>query len=373
MYSLVRLGAGRSLDLARVARGLHASAVAAAAAAATTTTRRLSVREALNSALDEELARDDRTFIIGEEVALYNGAYKVTKGLHDKYGDARVVDTPITEAGFTGLATGAAFAGLRPICEFMTFNFSMQAIDHIVNSAAKTLYMSGGQINVPIVFRGPNGAAAGVGAQHSQCFAAWYGSVPGLKVLSPYDAEDARGLLKAAIRDDNPVVFLENEIMYNASFDVDPAVMDPDFTIPLGKAKVMRQGTDVTLVAHSKAVGQCMEAADMLAAKGISAEVVNLRSIRPLDRDTIAASVKKTSRLVVVEGGWPQFGVGAEVCATVFETDAFEYLDAPVQRVTGADVPTPYAENLEARAFPTANDVVSAAEVATARSLPFAA
>jgi pyruvate dehydrogenase E1 component beta subunit len=359
MFSLMRSNAGRSL--ARVARSLHETAPSAAAA------KRLSVREALNSALDEELARDDRTFIIGEEVALYNGAYKITKGLHDKYGDARIVDTPITEAGFTGLATGAAFAGLRPICEFMTFNFSMQAIDHIVNSAAKTLYMSGGQINVPIVFRGPNGA------QHSQCFAAWYGSVPGLKVVSPYDAEDARGLLKASIRDDNPVVFLENEIMYNVVFDVDSAVMDPDFTLPIGKAKVMRTGTDITLVAHSKAVAQCLEAAELLGARGISAEVINLRSIRPLDRDTIAASVKKTSRLVVVEGGWPQFGVGAEVCASVFETDAFEYLDAPVQRVTGADVPTPYAENLEARAFPTAHDIVSAAEVATARSLPFAA
>jgi pyruvate dehydrogenase E1 component beta subunit len=284
--------------------------------------KQLSVREALNSAMDEEMARDDRVYIIGEEVALYQGAYKVTKGLHDKYGDRRVVDTPITEAGFTGLAVGSAFAGLRPVTELMTFNFGMQAIDHIVNSAAKTLYMSGGQIEVPIVFRGPNGAAAGVGAQHSQCFAAWYGSVPGLKVISPYDSEDCRGLLKAAIRDNSPVVFLENELMYNMKFDCDARVMDENFILPIGKAKVMREGTDVTLVAHSKCVGSCLEAADMLAANGVSAEVINLRSIRPLDTATIAESIKKTNRLVTVEGGWPMFGVGAEICASVFETDA---------------------------------------------------
>lgn len=348
-------------------RSLHASRPNSAAAAT------LTVREALNSALDEELARDDRTFVIGEEVALYQGAYKVTKGLHEKYGDRRIVDTPITEAGFAGLATGAAFAGLRPICEFMTFNFSMQAIDHIVNSAAKTLYMSGGQINVPIVFRGPNGAAVGVAAQHSQCFAAWYGSVPGLKVVSPYDSEDARGLLKAAVRDDNPVVVLENELMYNSSFEVSAEAMSPDFVVPFGKAKVMREGTDVTLVGHSKAVMACMEAAEQLAANGISAEVLNLRSIRPLDRDAIAASVRKTNRLVTVEGGWPAFGVGAEVCASVFETDAFDYLDAPVQRVTGADVPTPYAENLETLSFPTAQNVVDAVSAALAKDLPSAA
>jgi pyruvate dehydrogenase E1 component beta subunit len=351
-------------------RAFHATRPSAAAASGSVS---VTVREALNGALDEELARDDRTFVIGEEVAMYQGAYKVTKGLLEKYGDRRIVDTPITEAGFAGMATGAAFAGLRPICEFMTFNFSMQAIDHIINSAAKTLYMSGGQIQVPIVFRGPNGAAAGVAAQHSQCFAAWFGSCPGLKVISPYDAEDARGLLKAAIRDDNPVVFLENELMYNVPFELDAATMDPDFVVPIGKAKVMREGADVTLVAHSKAVGTCLEAAERLAAVGISAEVINLRSIRPLDRHTISASVKKTHRLVTVEGGWPQFGVGAEICAAVFETDAFDYLDAPVQRVTGADIPTPYAENLEAYAFPTADDVVAAVENSAARSLPIAA
>lgn len=337
---------------------------------AAATGNELSVREALNSAMDEEMARDDRVYIIGEEVALYNGAYKITKGLHDKYGDRRVVDTPITEAGFTGMAVGSAFAGLRPITELMTFNFGMQAIDHIVNSAAKTLYMSGGQIEVPIVFRGPNGAAAGVGAQHSQCFAAWYGSVPGLKVISPYDSEDCRGLLKAAIRDNSPTVFLENELMYNEKFRCDSAVMDENFTLPIGKAKVMREGTDVTLVGHSKAVGTCMEAAELLASNGISAEVINLRSIRPLDTDTIAESVKKTNRLVTVEGGWPMFGVGAEICASVFETDAFHFLDAPVQRVTGADVPTPYAENLEARSFPVAADVVAAVSATDAKALP---
>lgn len=349
------------------ARGFRTTAVGRAPAA-------LNCRDALNSALDEELARDDRVFIIGEEVAQYDGAYKVTKGLHEKYGDRRVVDTPITEAGFTGLATGAAYAGLRPVAEFMTFNFSMQAIDHVVNSAAKTLYMSGGQINVPIVYRGPNGAAAGVAAQHSQCFAAWYGSVPGLKVVSPYDAEDCRGLLKAAIRDDNPVVCLENELMYNVTFkDVPDYVMDPDFTLPFGKAKVMREGTDVTVVAHSRPVGFALAAADILEKEGVSVEVINLRSIRPMDKTTIAESVKKTNRLVTVEGGWPSFGIGAEICAAVFESDAFDYLDAPVQRVSGADVPTPYAQNLEAKAFPSVDNIVTAIRGATARSLPAAA
>lgn len=334
----------------------------------------MTCREALNSAIDEELDRDENVFVIGEEVAQYDGAYKVTKGLYDKYGDKRIVDTPITEAGFTGLATGAAFAGLRPIAEFMTFNFSMQAIDHIVNSAAKTYYMSGGQINVPIVFRGPNGASAGVGAQHSQCFAAWYGSVPGLKVVSPYDVEDCRGLLKAAIRDDNPVVCLENELMYNVTFDnISDEVMDPDFVLPFGKAKVMREGTDVTIVAHSRPVSFCLQAAEILAQEGISCEVINLRSIRPLDRHTITESVKKTNRLVTVEGGWPTFGIGAEVCAAIFESDAFEYLDAPVHRVSGADVPTPYAENLEQKAFPAVDDVVTAARASVQRSLPLAA
>lgn len=362
---MLRRIAQRSLP--RLSRTFHASAPALAPVSIT-------VREALNSAIDEELERDDRVFVIGEEVAEYDGAYKVTKGLHAKYGDRRVVDTPITESGFTGLATGAAFAGLRPVAEFMTFNFSMQAIDQIVNSAAKTLYMSGGQINVPIVFRGPNGASAGVGAQHSQCFAAWYGSVPGLKVASPYDVEDARGLLKTAIRDDNPVVFLENELMYNVTFDdVPDSVMDPDFLLPFGKAKIMREGKDVTIVAHSRPVGFALQAAEILAKDGISAEVINLRSIRPLDRTTITESVKKTNRLVTVEGGWPTFGIGAEICAAVFESDAFEYLDAPVQRVSGADVPTPYADNLEQNAFPRIDDIVTAARAAMARDLPIAA
>lgn len=357
----------RSTALRRTARALHATPATGAPASMT-------VRDALNSAIDEELARDDRVFVIGEEVAEYDGAYKVTKGLHAKYGDRRVVDTPITEAGFTGLATGAAFAGLRPVCEFMTFNFSMQAIDHIVNSAAKTLYMSGGSINVPIVFRGPNGASAGVGAQHSQCFGAWYSSVPGLKVVSPYDAEDCRGLLKAAIRDENPVICMESELMYNTVFENIPDhVLDKDFVLPIGKAKVMREGADVTIVAHSRPVHFALQAAEELQKEGISAEVVNLRSLRPLDKDTIIESVKKTNRLVTVESGWPQCGIGSEVCAVVFESDGFDHLDAPVQRVTGADVPTPYAENLEAKAFPTVQDVIVACRAAVQKSLPIAA
>lgn len=263
------------------------------------------------------------------------------------------------------MAVGAALAGLKPICEFMTFNFSLQAIDHIVNSAAKTHYMSGGTVSCPIVFRGPNGAAAGVGAQHSQCFAAWFGSVPGilyltkgLKVVSPWSAEDAKGLLKAAIRDPNPVVFLENELMYGVSFDVAPAVLKDDFVLPIGKAKIEHAGTDITLVAHSKAVGLCMDAAAELKTHGISAEVINLRSIRPLDIDTIVASVKKTNHLVTVEGGWPQFGVGSEIVAQVMESDAFDFLDAPIMRVTGADVPMPYAQNLENKCLPQIENVV---------------
>lgn len=308
--------------------------------------------------MDEEMTRDERVFLMGEEVALYNGAYKVSKGLYDKYGERRVIDMPITEYGFTGVAVGAALAGLRPICEFMTFNFSMQAIDHIVNSAAKTLYMSGGTITVPIVFRGPNGAAAGVAAQHSQCFAAWYGSVPGLKVVSPYSAADAKGLLKAAIRDPNPVVFLENEIMYGQSFDVDEAILSPDYVLPLGKAHIERSGEDITLVAHSKSVQLALEAAERLKTEhGISAEVINLRSIRPLDIDTIKESVRRTARLVTVEAGWPTFGVGAEIAAKIGESDAFDYLDSPVLRVTGADVPMPYARNLEEMALPTAENI----------------
>lgn len=367
LSSFLRCSGPLSSALPKPLRNLHSTRIAASSTT-------LTCREALNSAIDEELARDDRVFVIGEEVAEYDGAYKVTKGLHSKYGDRRVVDTPITEAGFTGLATGSAMAGLRPICEFMTFNFSMQGIDQIVNSAAKTLYMSGGTINVPIVFRGPNGASAGVGAQHSQCFAAWYGSVPGLKVVSPYDVEDCRGLLKAAVRDDNPVICLENELMYNVSFEnVPDSVLDPDFVLPFGKAKIMREGTDVTIVAHSRPVGFALKAAEELQKEGVSAEVVNLRSIRPMDRDTIIESVKKTNRLVTVEGGWPTFGIGAEVCAAVFESDAFDHLDAPVQRVTGADVPTPYAENLELKAFPNADDILAACRAAMERGLPIAA
>lgn len=355
----------------QVARSFHSTRVASASA---TTSAKLTVRDALNSAIDEELARDDRVFVIGEEVAEYDGAYKVTKGLFSKYGSRRIVDTPITEAGFTGLATGAAMNGLRPICEFMTFNFSMQAMDQIVNSAAKTLYMSGGSINVPIVFRGPNGPSSGTAAQHSQCFGAWYSSVPGLKVVSPYDAEDCRGLLKSAVRDDNPVVCLESELMYNVPFDnISDTVLDPDFLIPLGKAKIMREGSDVTIVAHSRPVGFALKAAEELEKDGISAEVINLRSLRPLDRGTIVDSVKKTNRLVTVESGWPQFGIGAEICASVFESDAFDHLDAPVQRVTGADVPTPYAENLETKAFPSIQDIVIASRAVLERSLPLAA
>ena len=305
-------------------------------------------------------------FIIGEEVAQYNGAYKITRGLLDKFGPERVVDTPITEAGFTGLAVGAAFAGLRPVMEFMTFNFAMQAIDHIINSAAKTHYMSGGQITAPIVFRGPNGAAAAVAAQHSQDFSSWYGQVPGLKVVAPYDSEDARGLLKAAIRDNNPVVFLENELMYGTSFEVSSEVMSEDFVLPIGKAKVMKQGKHVTLTVHSRLVGHAMEAAKQLQEKGIDVEVINLRTIRPLDKDTIIESVKKTSRLVTLEEGWPQHGVGAEVI-TLINENAFDWLDAPPIRITAADVPLPYASGLEAQCLPKVEDIIGICELVVAR------
>jgi len=312
----------------------------------------MTVREALNTAMEEEMVRDETVFVMGEEVARYNGAYKVTKGLLDKFGEKRVVDTPITEMGFAGLAVGAALAGLRPICEFMTFNFAMQAIDQIVNSAGKTYYMSGGNVPCPVVFRGPNGAAAGVGAQHSQDYAAWYGQIPGLKVVSPWSAEDCRGLLKAAIRDPNPTVFLENEMLYGVSFPISKEAMLGDFLLPIGKAKIERAGSDITIVAHSKMVTHSLEAADILAKEGIKAEVINLRSIRPLDIDTIKESVKKTNRLVTVEGGFPAFSVGSEICAQIVESEAFDYLDAPVERITGADIPTPYASSLEALAFP---------------------
>ncbi|GAA5831301.1 hypothetical protein JCM11251_007827 [Rhodosporidiobolus azoricus] len=316
-------------------------------------------REALNSAMEEEMTRDETVFVLGEEVAQYNGAYKVTKGLLDKFGEKRVIDTPITEAGFTGIAVGAAFAGLRPICEFMTFNFAMQAIDQIVNSAGKTYYMSGGNVPCPVVFRGPNGAAAGVGAQHSQDYAAWYGQIPGLKVVSPYSAEDCRGLLKAAIRDPNPVVVLENEILYGQTFKVSKEAQSTDFLLPIGKAKIERQGKDVSVVAHSRMVGLSLEAAEILKKEdGIDVEVINMRSIRPLDIDTIKESVKKTNRLVTVEGGFPMFGVGSEICAQIVESEAFDYLDAPVERVTGADIPTPYAKNLEDLAFPEVSTIV---------------
>jgi len=320
----------------------------------------MAVRDALNSAIDEEMERDNAVFMLGEEVGLYQGAYKVTRNLVQKYGQERVIDTPITEHGFAGIAVGAAFQGLKPICEFMTFNFSMQAIDQVVNGAAKTFYMSGGQITCPVVFRGPNGPAAAVAAQHSQCFAAWYGSVPGLKVVSPWDSTDCRGLLKSAIREENPVVFLENELMYGKEFEVSDEAMDKDFLLPLDKAQVVRQGTDVTITAFSKMVGHSLDAAAILAEEGISCEVINLRSIRPLDRECIIKSVHKTNRLVTVEEGWPQHGIGAEIAAIIFESSAFDYLDAPLERIAGADVPTPYAKNLEDQTFPQIENICNA-------------
>ncbi|XP_028302154.1 pyruvate dehydrogenase E1 component subunit beta, mitochondrial [Gouania willdenowi] len=318
----------------------------------------VTVRDALNQAMDEELERDERVFLMGEEVAQYDGAYKVSRGLWKKYGDKRIIDTPISEMGFAGIAVGSAMAGLRPICEFMTFNFSMQAIDQVINSAAKTYYMSAGLQSVPIVFRGPNGASAGVAAQHSQCFAAWYAHCPGLKVVSPWNSEDARGLLKAAIRDDNPVVFLENELMYGVPFEMSEESNSKDFVIPIGKAKIERQGTHVTLVSHSRYVGHCLDAAAVLAKEGIECEVINLRTIRPMDVDTIEGSVMKTNHLVTVEGGWPQFGVGAEICAKIMEGPAFNYLDAPVTRVTGVDIPMPYAKILEDNSVPQIKDII---------------
>jgi len=316
------------------------------------------VRDALRDAMAEEMRADGDVFLMGEEVAQYQGAYKVSRGLLDEFGPKRVIDTPITEYGFAGLGVGAAMAGLKPIVEFMTFNFAMQAIDHIINSAAKTLYMSGGQIRTSIVFRGPNGAAARVAAQHSQDYAAWYGHVPGLKVIAPYDAADAKGLLKAAIRDPNPVVFLEHEMLYGQEFDVPEGV---DWVVPIGKAKVRRQGTGVTLVAYSRMVGFCLAAAEELAKDGIEAEVVDLRTIRPMDIDTVVESVKKTNRLVTVEEGWGPMGVGAEVAAKVTEL-AFDYLDAPPMRVHQEDVPLPYAANLEALSMPSVERIVKAAK-----------
>ncbi|WBQ13671.1 pyruvate dehydrogenase complex E1 component subunit beta [Hyphomonadaceae bacterium BL14] len=317
---------------------------------------KIAVRDALRDAMAEEMRRDETVFVMGEEVAEYQGAYKVTRELLQEFGPERVVDTPITEHGFAGLGVGAAFGGLKPIVEFMTFNFAMQAIDHLINSAAKTLYMSGGQMGCPIVFRGPNGAASRVGAQHSQDFSSWYAHVPGLKVIAPYDAADAKGLLKAAIRDPNPVVFLEHELMYGESFDI-PDV--DDWVLPIGKAKVRREGSDVTITAHSRMVGFALKAAEILAEEGIEAEVIDLRTLRPLDTDTVVASVKKTNRLVCAEEGWGRMGVGAEIAAVVV-AEAFDYLDAPPLRVHQKDVPLPYAANLEALSLPGVADIVKA-------------
>jgi len=316
----------------------------------------LTVREALRDAMAVEMRADDGVFLMGEEVAQYQGAYKISQGLLEEFGDKRVIDTPITEHGFAGMAVGAAMNGLKPIVEFMTFNFAMQAMDQIINSAAKTLYMSGGQMGCPIVFRGPNGAASRVAAQHSQCYASWYAHVPGLKVVAPWSAADAKGLMRAAIRDPNPVVFLENEILYGQSFE---CPTDPDFVLPIGKAKVERVGKHVTIVAFSIMVGVAMKAAEALAAQGIEAEVINLRSLRPLDTATIVESVKKTSRIVTVEEGWPYAGIGAEVNMQIIE-QAFDWLDAPPVRVYGADVPLPYAANLEKLALPQPEWVVDA-------------
>ncbi|MCJ8311138.1 MAG: pyruvate dehydrogenase complex E1 component subunit beta [Rhizobiaceae bacterium] len=319
------------------------------------------VREALRDAMAEEMRLDADVFVMGEEVAEYQGAYKITQGLLDEFGAKRVIDTPITEHGFAGIGVGAAMAGLKPIVEFMTFNFAMQAIDQIVNSAAKTLYMSGGQMGAPIVFRGPNGAAARVGAQHSQCYAAWYSHIPGLKVVAPYTAADAKGLLKAAIRDPNPIVFLENEIMYGQSFDVPD--MD-DFVLPIGKARIARSGNDVTLVSFGIGVRYAMDAAAALAELGIDAEVIDLRTIRPMDMPSVIESVKKTNRCITIEEGFPQSGVGAEIGMQIMQ-EAFDYLDAPVLRVTGKDVPMPYAANLEKLALPSVEEVVAAARAVT--------
>ena len=316
------------------------------------------MREALRDAMAEEMRRDPDVFLMGEEVAEYQGAYKISQGLLDEFGPRRVIDTPITEHGFAGIGVGAAFTGLKPIVEFMTFNFAMQAIDQIINSATKSRYMSGGQMGASIVFRGPNGAASRVAAQHSQCYASWYAHVPGLKVLAPWSAADAKGLLKAAIRDPNPVIFLENEMLYGQSFEVPTA---DDWLVPIGKAKVVRAGGDVTIAAFSIMVGKALEAAEALAAQGIEAEVIDLRSLRPLDHETLIASIKKTNRLVTAEEGWPMAGIGAELAALAQEL-AFDWLDAPVKRVCGVDVPLPYAANLERLALPQAEQIAAAAK-----------
>jgi len=318
----------------------------------------MTVREALRDAMAEEMRRDGDVFVMGEEVAQYHGAYKVTQGLLEEFGERRVIDTPITEYGFTGVGVGAAFAGLRPIVEFMTWNFAMQAIDHIVNSAAKTLYMSGGQMHCPIVFRGANGAAARVAAQHSQDYSSWYAHVPGLTVIAPYTAADAKGLLKAAIRANSPVVFLENEILYGQSFEVPKG---EDFVLPIGSARIARAGADVTLVSYSRGLAYTLQAAEQLAVEGIEAEVIDLRTLRPLDIDTVVASVKKTNRIVTIEEGWPVCSIGSEICSQVAAL-AFDYLDAPPTKITGADVPTPYAANLEKLALPSVEKIVEAAK-----------
>ena len=313
----------------------------------------ITVREALRDAMAEEMRLDQNIFVMGEEVAEYQGAYKVTQGLLEEFGEKRVIDTPITEQGFAGLGVGAAFGGLKPIIEFMTFNFSMQAIDQIINSAAKTLYMSGGQMGCPIVFRGPNGAASRVAAQHSQCFASWYAHCPGLKVVSPWSASDAKGLLKSSIRDPNPVIFLENELLYGEKFEVN----EIDDLVPLGKANILREGNDITIVAFSIMVGKALEATETLSNKNISCEVIDLRTIKPLDIDLIINSIKKTNNLVVCEEGFPFAGISSEIISQVQEL-AFDWLDSPIKRITGLDVPLPYAENLEKLALPQVNDIV---------------
>jgi pyruvate dehydrogenase E1 component beta subunit len=346
-----------------------AAAPAPAAAAVTpdwpegTLTKTMTVREALREAMSEEMRRDDHVFLMGEEVGEYQGAYKISQGMLDEFGSKRVIDTPITEHGFAGIAVGAAFGGLRPVVEFMTFNFAMQAIDQIINSAAKTLYMSGGQMGAPMVFRGPNGAAARVGAQHSQDYAAWYMQVPGLKVAMPYSAADAKGLMKTAIRDNNPVIFLENEILYGRSFDV--PVLD-DFTIPFGKAKIERPGKDVTIVSFGIGMAHALDAAAKLAEEGIEAEVINLRTLRPMDTASIIASVQKTNRCVTVEEGWPQGSVGSYISSVIMQ-EAFDWLDAPVINCTGKDVPMPYAANLEKLALVTTAEIVDAVRKVTYR------
>ena len=367
--------AGQSAPAAEAAAPVAAAPAPAAAAPAApkvdqspdwpegTPMKTQTVREALRDAMAEEMRRDPDVFLMGEEVGEYQGAYKISQGMLDEFGSKRVIDTPITEHGFAGIATGAAFGGLKPIVEFMTFNFAMQAIDHIINSAAKTLYMSGGQMGAPMVFRGPNGAAARVGAQHSQDYAAWYAQIPGLKVVMPYSAADYKGLMKQAIRDPNPVIFLENEILYGKSFEV--PVLD-DFTIPFGKAKVCRSGNDVTIVSFGIGMTYALEAAEKLAEDGIDAEVIDLRTLRPLDYDTVIASVMKTNRMITVEEGWPVGSIGNHLSAYVM-THAFDYLDAPVLNCTGKDVPMPYAANLEKHALVTTAEVIDAVKQVTYR------